>query len=546
MGAGPETAPIRIGSEIGGKYRLKSVLGEGSFATIYLGERNEDSRNVVVKLFSHDDSSRLVSYELEASVSGRLVHPNLVQCLDAGSSGGHSYLVFEWIEGCDLKRVLSSGALAIADAVNAARAIAGALQYAHERGIIHRDLKPSNVLVPGWPAEANFSAVKLVDFGIAGELTGKEQLTRAGDVFGTPIYMSPEQILGEPQTAATDVYGFGLLLYEMLVGHPLHSARDSFALFQAILHEEAPGGNWGLPPHLADLIHACVQRNPADRPSFKAILQILASSDAPGEFTRIFQRPNAAPGLPPRPGAPQFPGAESTLSGPGEFTRLLQLPNSAPGSVKSPSASPLRSKKLVIILAGACVLAVAVTIPFTMLRSTRPEHPPGIINSAPGPVQQENPQQKNPETGLPLVLAGAAIAIAGLAAGYSIRGLLSRSSSRLKSQAFELALDAKNRVDLTATIAMQVTGLVSRLRDLDERILAGTVALMLDEYRQATEAKDRQAALMNVVSLSEKLGQRLSPWYVRYKDVIGSGVAIVGALSGLLTAFSGLHGGHKP
>jgi hypothetical protein len=181
-----------------------------------------------------------------------------------------------------------------------------------------------------------------------------------------------------------------------------------------------------------------------------------------------------------------------------------------------------------------------------MLRSTRPEHPPGIINSAPGPVQQENPQQKNPETGLPLVLAGAAIAIAGLAAGYSIRGLLSRSSSRLKSQAFELALDAKNRVDLTATIAMQVTGLVSRLRDLDERILAGTVALMLDEYRQATEAKDRQAALMNVVSLSEKLGQRLSPWYVRYKDVIGSGVAIVGALSGLLTAFSGLHGGHKP
>lgn len=91
---------------------------------------------------------------------------------------------------------------------------------------------------------------------------------------------------------------------------------------------------------------------------------------------------------------------------------------------------------------------------------------------------------------------------------------------------------------------MQVTDLVARLRDLDERILAGTVALMLDEYQKASDTKDRQSALMNVVSLSEKLGQRLSPWYVRYKDVIGSAVAAAGAISGLLTAYNGFHG-HK-
>ncbi len=92
-------------------------------------------------------------------------------------------------------------------------------------------------------------------------------------------------------------------------------------------------------------------------------------------------------------------------------------------------------------------------------------------------------------------------------------------------------------------MALQVTDLVGRLRQIDERILAGTVALMLNEYQRASEGKDRQSALMNVVALSEKLGQRLSPWYVRYKDAIAMLVAVAGAVSGLLTAYNGLR--HK-
>ncbi len=134
------------------------------------------------------------------------------------------------------------------------------------------------------------------------------------------------------------------------------------------------------------------------------------------------------------------------------------------------------------------------------------------------------------------LLAGIGLTAGGIGAGFWVRGLLNRSLSDLRTDALELAVGARNRVDLTATIAMEVTDLVTRLRDLDERILAGTVALMLDEYNKAADAKDRQSALMNVVSLSEKLGQRLSPWYVRYKDVIASAVAVAGAVSGLLTA----------
>jgi hypothetical protein len=126
-----------------------------------------------------------------------------------------------------------------------------------------------------------------------------------------------------------------------------------------------------------------------------------------------------------------------------------------------------------------------------------------------------------------------------------LRGWLGRRSST-KDQAYDLALGAKTRVDLTATIALQLDDLICRIRALDEQILAGSVALMLDEYSRATDAKDRQSALMNVVTLSEKLAQRLSPWYVRYKDVIASAVALLGAVSGLLTTINALRGPHKP
>jgi hypothetical protein len=133
---------------------------------------------------------------------------------------------------------------------------------------------------------------------------------------------------------------------------------------------------------------------------------------------------------------------------------------------------------------------------------------------------------------------------ASIAGGFWLRKWLGSRSS-VKAEAYDLVLGAKARVDLSATIALQLDDLVAKLRGLDERILAGTVALMLDEYGRATDTKDRQAALMNVVALSEKLANRLSPWYERYKEAIASGVAVIGGISGLLTAISSLLGAHK-
>jgi len=131
-----------------------------------------------------------------------------------------------------------------------------------------------------------------------------------------------------------------------------------------------------------------------------------------------------------------------------------------------------------------------------------------------------------------LLLMGASVAIA-----LGLRRWLG-SRSQVKSQAYDLVFGARVRTDLTATIALQLDDLVTKLRGLDERILAGTVALMLEEYGNATDTKDRQAALMNVVALSEKLAVRLSPWYERHKEIIASAVALMGGVSGLMTALN--------
>jgi hypothetical protein len=192
-------------------------------------------------------------------------------------------------------------------------------------------------------------------------------------------------------------------------------------------------------------------------------------------------------------------------------------------------------------------LALLVAASFSIWHFTQSSTSPGQISQSAPPTQPESPSKSAPparnrlaifEFALGIVVMGGSIAL-----GFWLRGWLG-SKSHVKTQAFDLMFGAKTRVDLTATIALQLDELVGRLRALDERILAGTVALMLDEYGRATDAKDRQAALMNVVTLSEKLALRLSPWYERHKEVIASAVAVLGGMSGLLTAINSVLGSH--
>jgi uncharacterized membrane protein len=303
--------------------------------------------------------------------------------------------------------------------------------------------------------------------------------------------MSPEQLLGEPQSSATDVFGLGLLIFEMLAGHTLLDAHNPVdSLFNAKLNELYPDDLFAdIPANAVALIRACLRRHAQQRPSVAEVIERLSAMSLldSGRFASV--------------------SAASQ-----ELTTGSHL---IPRQSRFNPPFPLVAFGVAIILAGIIF------------------------------AQWHRPVAAAPTRAVS-ILAGLGLAAGGGAAGWWLRRTLGRKQSNLGSTALSLAFDAKRRVDLTATIALQVDELIRRLHELDERILAGTVALMLNEYHQSTEGKDRQSALMNVVALSEKLSQRLSPWYVRYKDVIATVIAVIGGVSGLVTAISGVMSGHKP
>jgi serine/threonine protein kinase len=526
------------------RYALRSVLGRGSFGTIYRAEDLRLKTPVTVKLVSDSSGENAELFRREVSVSRKLVHPNIVRVLDAATAeNGRAYYVSEWIDGVNLDAILgTTGGLGTSRSLAVAIAVAEALEYVHGLGILHRDLKPSNILIPGWPSKPDFEHPKILDFGVAGRLNHGE--TRAGMVFGTPRYMSPEQITGHPQTTATDVYGLGLVLFEMLTGKPpLSRVTDSFSLFKAILDGIPEQEVEGVPPDLANLIRQCTDKEPVRRPLLQTVLSelrkatfrqtLVPRAPAPagslnppaGEFTKMFgvsgesvssaeslsSTPPAAPAEPKKPAA-AFPSAPAIPPSP--------LP---PSRTVMSGDAPRKGRRWLLPVALGLVLVIAATEFFIYVR----------LGSTPN---QENRWIVEFVIGV-LVMAGS------IAAGFWLRGWLG-SKSKVKTQAFDLMFGARARVDLTATIALQLDELVGKLRALDERILAGTVALMLDEYGRATDAKDRQAALMNVVALSEKLTLRLSPWYERHKELIASAVAVLGAVSGLVTAINSVLGSH--
>ena len=481
-----------LGTTLSDRYVLRSVLGRGAFATTFLADDETLDRPVVIKLLNGASPDAVELFRKEIVLTRGLEHPNIIRALDAVFRPGQTYSVTEWIDGKDLGEILDrAGPLGTSASLQVATGIAETLAYVHGKGHLHRDLKPSNVLIPGWPSAPKYRNPKILDFGVAGRLSGGH--TQIGAVFGTPRYMSPEQLRGEAQTPATDVYGLGLLLFEMLTGNvPRSRAGEAMSLFRAILEEELPEGEAeGIQPELARLIRCCLRRKPEERPSIRGVIEELERLQAP------------------------HVEAASTGAGTAGFPQIKGMKDEMVVRPSTPVAKVASRKLAWLIIPGAAVVAaVFVFFPF-------PTRVRGFI-----------------------FVGGLLLMLASIVGGLWLRKWLGRNSAA-KEQAYDLALGAKARVDLTATIALQLDDLVTRLRGLDEKILAGTVALMLDEYGRATEAKDRQSALMNVVSLSEKLTQRLSPWYVRNKEVIASAVAVLGAVSGLLAAITSLLGVHK-
>jgi serine/threonine-protein kinase len=208
---------------LGKSYTLERELGGGGMSRVFVADDTRLGRKVVVKMLSPDLAASLSAerFEREIKLAASLQQANIVPLLSAGDTDGVPYYTMPFVEGEDLRAHLRQhGAMPIADAVSVLRDVARALAYAHERGVVHRDIKPDNVLLSG-------GAAVVTDFGIAKAISASRTqsdgstLTQLGTAIGTPAYMSPEQVAGDPDIDhRADIYSFGCMAYEMLTGRP--------------------------------------------------------------------------------------------------------------------------------------------------------------------------------------------------------------------------------------------------------------------------------------------------------------------------------------
>ena len=254
-----------LGRVIGGRYTLRSTLGEGGMATIYRGWDAQLEREVAIKLLREQYSSDpefVTRFHQEARNAGSLSHPNIVGVHDYGIDDERQYIVMELVEGRDLASMIRQrGRLPVQEAVRIAEQAAAGLEAAHRRGIVHRDVKPANILLN------RDGHVRVTDFGIA-RAVAESGLTTTGTTLGSVHYFSPEQARGEDVTSASDVYSLGIVLYEMLTGRRPFEGDSSAGVALKRLSEDPPPPTEyepSLPPGLVEIVMRSLQRDPGAR-----------------------------------------------------------------------------------------------------------------------------------------------------------------------------------------------------------------------------------------------------------------------------------------
>lgn len=266
-------------------FRMLEFVGEGGMAEVYKVESTVGCNVKAMKILKKDMLREVAAskrFLKECEAIQELQHENIVQIHGSGVlEDGRPYLLLEYIDGRTLKEVLhKEGALSSYRAVRIARQIAGALAEAHAKGIVHRDLKPSNILI--CKHDDGTELVRVVDFGIAKtkvrSLSETADLTKTGDIFGSPEYMSVEQCLGNPVDQKSDIYSFGCVLYEMLTGRSPFAAESPIKSILKHVEEEAEPfslehSKLKIPREIEQLVFDCLQKDPSHRPESASWLE---------------------------------------------------------------------------------------------------------------------------------------------------------------------------------------------------------------------------------------------------------------------------------
>ena len=293
-----EDLRARLAQALADTHDIERELGGGGMSRTYLATERNFRRRVVIKVLAPEllAGISVERFHREILLAAQLQHPHIVPVHTAGEVDGLPWFTMPYVEGESLRKRLEQGPVALGEALSILRDVARALAYAHARGIVHRDVKPDNVLLSGGSAT-------VTDFGIAKALSAARTnpdeanptLTIAGTSLGTPTYMAPEQAAGDPNTDhRADIYAFGIMAWELLAGRPPFQAGSPARLLAAHLVETPPDvreARADAPAALADLIAACLQKDPDARPQDSAdlvrALELVTSSGSASQVPAV-------------------------------------------------------------------------------------------------------------------------------------------------------------------------------------------------------------------------------------------------------------------
>jgi serine/threonine protein kinase/tetratricopeptide (TPR) repeat protein len=280
-----DSSVLAPGSDFGPRYRIESLLGQGGMGRVYKAYDKEIERTVAIKVVREGfvgDADALKRFKQELHLASKISHKHILRIHDLGTVGDTKFISMAYVEGPDLYHILKDNPnLPLDRTLNYARQLAEALAAAHAEGVVHRDLKPQNILVD------KDDQIYISDFGLAKSFEQSAVgMTKTGAFVGTPRYMSPEQVEGKPADQRSDLYAYGLILYEMLTGDvPFTGDSTLKVMYQRI--QERPKNPKQLKPEIpawvARIVMRCLERDPADR--YQNAYEILA--DLQGSSSRI-------------------------------------------------------------------------------------------------------------------------------------------------------------------------------------------------------------------------------------------------------------------
>lgn len=343
---------VKNGDILNGRYRIVQQQAAGGMAVVYKAIDQALGRTVAVKILRPNllanDPAFLSRFQNEARNVANLKHPNIVTVHDIGNDGSWHYIVMEFVEGQDLKKLIKSvGVLPVARALNLAVQICAGIGFAHRAGLVHADVKPQNILVTG------DDVVKVTDFGIAQALTESKPGERMSVVWGSPHYFAPEQARGEKPTPAADVYSIGIVMYEMLTGALPYSGTNQQELALAHIRDPIPmvtDSQPAIPASLAQIVYKMMSKDPSARyRSAEQVMHVLATyrdkgidtTTAAGLGTPAPLPVNTTPGTAPTVRPPDW-AAQTQM--PGTFT--TRPAQGAPGAPMIIQPEPVPTQRV--------------------------------------------------------------------------------------------------------------------------------------------------------------------------------------------------------